>query len=248
MQTTSPEAVFHKDYTLRTSDFDRDRRLHPATVLDIFQSVAGGHAELLGVGFEPMLQQRLVWEIVRARYQVLREIPMHTTVSVTTWPLPPTRAGFQREYILRNEAGETAIIGSSDWVLMHSEKRCMVPKKENIYKLQGELCEERVFPERLRWIRDFQPDEGEYLVRPGFSDLDMNGHVNNIKYANFVMDAIHPAPGEAISAFQIDYHREVLQGEELRILTQRQQELILAKGVDPSGEASCFCSVELKKD
>ena len=42
-----------------------------------------------------------------------------------------------------------------------------------------------------------------------FSDLDVNNHVNNTKYADYVLDAVNPTKAETLDVFQIDYRKEV---------------------------------------
>ena len=43
--------LWQREYTLRAGDFDKFDRIKPSAVLDLFQDVAGQHAEEIGVGF-----------------------------------------------------------------------------------------------------------------------------------------------------------------------------------------------------
>jgi len=86
-----------------------------------------------------------------------------------------------------------------------------------------------------------------YTVNAGFSDLDTNDHVNNTKYANFVMDAINPKENEILKVFQIDYRKEVMQGTTLNIHTLKAKNGILAKGTNTQGDIMFACKIELKK-
>lgn len=234
--------IFEKNFNLRTSDFDRCRKISPAAVLDLFQTVAGEHAAMLGCGFEALYNRGLLWVLVRTRYEVVCQPEMYSTVRVKTWPLVPSRVGFNREYLMEDEQGKLLIKGSSDWVIINCETRKIVPATE-IYP-QMEFLTDTVFEGRLKKLSDFEALGDCLSICPGFSQLDMNGHVNNTKYANFAMDALNPSGEMQIKAFQIDYRREVKKGDEIQIYTHCEENSITVKGNNSSGDVMFICKIE----
>lgn len=239
-------ANFHlSEYKLRTSDFDSRRRLQPASILDFFQDVAGEHADEIGVGRKDVLAQNLVWVVVKVRYQILRDIPIYANVRVRTWPLESNRAIFRREYVIENEAGEECVLGSSEWVLMHVEKRRIVPARDMI-KLSDGFLTRTVFTENAPRIPDVaQPDKTLCIV-PRASQIDVNGHVNNTKYANFVLDAADLDDSEIIDTFAIEYHREIRKNSPVTVQVMRTPGQITVKGVSESGEKMFSAMITLK--
>ena len=235
---------FEREHYLRTSDFDKRGKLNPASILDLFQDAAGCHADELGIGSDEMLRRNLLWVVVKIKFRILADPAMHQRVTVKTWPLPQSRVSFRREYRIEDGDGKALVIGSSEWTFMSASERKLALVKD-VYPLE-EYITEQSFEGRLGRIRDFEAEGEPYVVRPGFSDLDMNGHVNNIRYAAFVMDALDPAEEELIDSFQIDYHREVMEGEALRLFTSRREGEILAKGVNEAGETMFTCRVGLR--
>ena len=226
---------FEKEFYLRTSDFDCRMQLQPAAVLDLFQDVAGEHARVLGIGRDAMMAEQLIWVIVRVRYRVLRTPRQFDRVRVRTWPLPPKRSIFQREYKIMDEEGQPLVLGSSEWVVIHAERRRLMPVGD-IYPLKDGFLEEHSFEDGFPRLSDFD-GEGERDVRlPHFTDLDMNGHVNNIKYANYIMDAVCPAEDESVNEFLIEYHREVKGNAPLTLCQRREGKCISVKGVSECGE------------
>ncbi len=238
--------VFEDIYNLRAADFDRWERLRPASILDLFQDIAGRHANILGVGATELLKKNTVWVLVKVRFQVLKEARMYQRVKLRTWPLPPDRVGYRREYLILDEEDNIIVKGSSDWVLMDFESRKIVPAG-NIYPLT-EYCEKRNFEERFPRLRSFEPDGELYSFLPPWSDFDMNGHINNTKYANFVLDAVSPGPDEHLRELRIEYHREVLPGERLSILTRRDGDSLLARGENSEGEKMFSCFMEFSRE
>ena len=80
---------------------------------------------------------------------------------------------------------------------------------------------------------------------PGYSDIDANGHVNNARYANFVIDALNPGEDGTVRTFQMDYRHEVLPGVPLSMHTLVEDGRVLSKGVNPAGEIAFACAIDL---
>ena len=242
------DGIWEKEYCLRTSDFDRYSRLRAFTVLDLFQDAAGEHAERLGIGREALRKKGLLWVVARVKFVFAGEVGVYERVRVRTWPLPAGRASAERCYRLFRQDGSELAAGCSEWVLMDAESRRLVPT-QRLEMRQEALCTQRVFPEeRLRRVPDFPADGEGRLCRPGFSALDLNGHVNNARYADFVADAVRLRPEERLRSCQIDYRREVLEEEALCLHVCRTGERILVKGVNDAGETMFACEMGTEKE
>lgn len=228
------EKSFQKEFYLRTSDFDCRMDLQPAAVLDFFQDVAGEHARALGIGREEMAGRELAWVIVKARYRILGAPKQFDRVRVSTWPLPPRRSIFQREYRMDDMEGNPLVLGSSEWVVIHTARRRLVPVGD-VYPLD-EFLDIHNFEDGFSRLHDFDGEGAPLTLLPQFSDLDTNGHVNNIKYANYIMNALAPSDVERITDFEIEYHREVMANTPLHLFTLREEGAALVKGVGEDGQ------------
>ena len=238
--------IFEKEYTLRAGDFDKYNRLKPSSILDIFQDIAGLHSEELNLGFEAMLQKSYLWVLVRVKFRILSPISRYEAIKVKTWPLKPNRLSYRREYCIENLDGEKLIIGSSDWVVVHSEQRKFLSVPD-LYPFTEGFHEELMLEEKISKIKDFQTDALPYHINIGFSELDVNNHVNNTKYANYVLDALNPTENDIIESLQIDYRKEVMQGTPLNIYLLRENNKVLSKGTNNDGENMFTCEILLKE-
>lgn len=233
---------YSQEFHLRTSDFDCRGQIKPSAVLDLFQEVAGAHAMELGVGFDDLLKKELIWVIVKVKFRIENDIKEHQKVIVKTWPLPAGRVTLQREYLIEDESGNVLVKGTSEWVTVHSEKRRIVPPT-NVYPLE-EYCEDRNFEGKLIKVSDFTEHKAVFGVEPQFCDLDRNGHVNNIRYADYVLNALSPSECK-IREFQIDFHREIMSGMKISVLLSQDENSVLAKGLNESGEKMFSCAINL---
>jgi len=237
--------LWQKKYTLRAGDFDKFDRIMPSTILDLFQDAAGQHAEKIGVGFDDMIAREYLWVLTRVKFKILSAPRRYRTVTVKTWPLAPNRLNYRREYCIEDENGQKLIIGSSEWVIIDSKERKFISDPD-LYSFSDGFHDEVMFEGKLGKVRDFATESAPYTVNAGFSDLDVNGHVNNTKYANYALDAINPKKDDVLESFQIDYRKEVMQGTQLNVYSVADGNVISAKGLNPDGDVMFACKIELK--
>ena len=128
---------------------------------------------------------------------------------------------------------------------MHNEKRRLIADP-NLYPFTDSFHPEMMFEEKLNKIRDFEPTGTPRIVNAGFSELDVNNHVNNTKYANYVLDAVSPSATDVLEIFQIDYRKEVLEGTQLTICHTTDGNEVLAKGLNALGDTMFTCRLEYK--
>ena len=237
--------LWQREYTLRAGDFDKFDRIKPSSILDLFQDAAGQHAEEIGVGFNDMIAREYLWVLTRIKFKIISAPSRYQTVMVKTWPLQPNRLNYRREYCIEDQNGQRLIIGSSEWVIIHSKERRLVSDPD-LYPFTDGFYEEIMFEGKLGKVRDFETTGEPHIVNPGFSELDVNDHVNNTKYANYVLDAINPQKEDVLETFQIDYRKEVMQGTQLNVYCCQDNNTISAKGQNNDGETMFACRIELK--
>lgn len=237
--------LWEKEYFLRASDFDKFDHIKPSAVLDLFQDAAGQHAEEIGVGFEDLIKRSYLWVLTRIKFKILSQPKRYKKVIVKTWPLEPNRLSYRREYSIEDENGELLIAGSSEWVVIHSEKRRFVSVPD-LYPFTDGFHTEIMCEEKLGKVKDFETLSEPYTINARFSDIDINDHVNNAKYANYVLDAINPQSDHELKEFQIDYRKEVLVGTQLNIYHEKQDSQVLAKGVNSDGDIMFACKLDLR--
>ena len=224
---------------LNKEQFDECGNLLPAVILQLFQKAAGDHAKLLGVGYDTLSKKGLLWVVTRIRYEVIKAPAADQNVIVETWPLPANRLGFERNYLIYDEKGETIIKGSSNWVIMDAKER----KLAMVGTLYPEMdfCLDKPFPDRARRLRDFEAENPACVITPDERTIDKNHHVNNTFYAAFALDAIGGLKAP-LKSFQIDYLHEVLCGEKLKLYCTEKENTAYVKGENNESTRMFACS------
>ena len=210
------QPIYVKEYEVSPVAVDAFGRLKASRILAFLQDVAGDHSAVLGTAQEQLIDKNLFWAVIRHRVQITRTPRSGEKLRLETWPMPTTRTAYPRSTIAYDEAGNECFRSISLWILMDARTRAMVLPGKSGVEVGGLLrgCELQV-PSSLipRDMRECQTRQ----VR--FTDLDINGHMNNCRYLDWVEDLL-PAPfhkNHEIREFTLCYMSEVTEKEQVQL-------------------------------
>lgn len=221
-----------------TRDVDGQCHCRPSALLGYLQEAATLAAESRGFGRKVLMEgYGAFWMLARIWYRLDRPLRWGEELTIHTWHRGGKGASMYRDFDLF--VGEEAVGEAvSLWVLVRMEDRKML-RLSQVTELEGTGGGERNKDIQLAKLR--MPEEMELAERRlmHYSDTDINGHVNNTRYADFACDAIRAdlrPEGAYIAGMQIGYHAECRPGEQICILSARQGEERLVRGVDETGK------------
>lgn len=207
--------LYEKHFTLTNGMFDEFYGIKPHAYLDIFQRIAGDHADILGVGTSYCEQHNYAWIVVRQElYMYDNPIPTETVI-VKTFPHAPSRVEFKREYELTSLTGKLYAKACASWVLVDINT-FKILKSDGIYP-SGEFIESILFQNKLTKPKNVYLDTNyliNYTVKK--SDIDIYHHMNNAKYAELIFDLCDYKALE-IKHLVINYINQIKQNEIIKI-------------------------------
>ena len=212
---------FEKQHTVHYSEVDGQFRLRLDHVLSTFQTLTFFHSALMEVD-APTLAERCgaFWVLTRMKYEIRRLPMMGERIVMTTWPTTVTPFRFLRDYTLRDEEGNDLIVGTSEWCTLDINTRLLRKSSTIAYPYDMVHLESRSGCAPFEKIR-LRPEESDYhhthTVR--LSDLDSNGHTNNVMYMRMAQDAFTPEEFFAlpITSVEIEYTTQSYFTDDVRI-------------------------------
>jgi len=213
--------TFIKEFTISSYDLNPRGQARLTTMANFFQEMAYHHANQLGFGFRDMNRRQTMWVLSRMKIRIDRYPVWDDSVDVETWHKGMDRIFGLRDFRVKDKAGKVLGVASSAWLVLDSQtRRPMRPDSDVLHDGRGE---ESVFEEKLGKIRlpDHMKDMGRREVQ--FSDLDIVGHVNNVKYMEWCIDGI--MSGEflerEIRELEINFMHEALLGDSILLSASR---------------------------
>lgn len=212
-----PVATLTEAYRVMVGDVDFLKRMKPGAALDYFQEIAGLHASNLGVGIDTIRRRHgVIWVMTRIRVDVERYPGWDECITIETWPQQPRRFEFQRDYVMRDSQGNCLMKAVSSWVILDEQTR-ELQKSETLEAAYPEFLTDRAIDCGLGKIRPVGEPELVYKRWIGCSDIDMNGHINNSRYVDFIMDcfSMEELRSHHARSIQISYLDEAFPGDTL---------------------------------
>ncbi|KAF5934751.1 hypothetical protein HYC85_025880 [Camellia sinensis] len=225
--------VFRQNFSIRSYEIGADRTASIETLMNHLQETALNHvksAGLLGDGFgstPEMCKKNLIWVVTKMQVLVDRYPTWGDVVQVDTWVAASGKNGMRRDWLVRDcRTGDILTRASSVWVMMNKETR-RLSKIPN--EVRGEIGtffvdSPPVVDEDSRKLPKLDESTADYIrngLTPRWSDLDVNQHVNNVKYIGWILESA-PLPileSHELCGMTLEYRRECGRDSVLQSLT-----------------------------
>lgn len=209
---------YDRTFPITSSEVDVHGDCRPAALLSFFQDLATDHAALLHMDRDYLMAEyNAIWMLVRVWYRLSRPLRMGEEVSIRTWHRGAGGLIVYRDFDLYVDG---AWVGEavSAWVVADVDSRKML-RPGSVQNIAMSPVPESVKTKQLKLMRAPKDRKVVYTKTVRFSDLDINGHMNNTKYADVMLDALEPdeLKERFISEMQLNYSRECLPGETMDI-------------------------------
>ena len=230
--------VYEREYRVDSRETDPWYNCRPSGVLGFLQEAATAAACALHASRDEMLDKyNAFWMLARVWYRLDEPLKWGDRLRIRTWHRGGRGASSYRDFdLFVNDApvGEAVSL----WVLANAQTHKLV-RMAGIEEFQGTdggaLCKTRL----LNKVR-MPPDmtcAGTRSFR--YSDLDVNGHVNNVRYADIVCDALHLERMGAerfVSSLQVGSQAECRVGETVDLTTGSDGGAQYVHGADGAGK------------
>ena len=223
------ENYYQEKIFINSNDVDDHYDLKISTIFKYLQQAATNHAELIGLGMKDTVDKGMFWVITRMHEQILKMPKMLETLTVTTHLSDLMMFIFPRNYQVYNEAGELCIVASAAWVLLDVNTHKVISKPNFTYE-GASYPEDIGLPGKV--IYDDLTKVETRRVRYG--DIDLNGHLNNTKYIDYIIDThdINFYKKYRVKEILINYEKEIRNGDNVDIFTDGKMPEIIVGDVD----------------
>jgi len=243
-----PLTVWKQHYEVRTREIDPAGRLKFSAIADYLQEAAAHHTHQLKIGLYQLKPYGLTWILSRLRIEMKRYPGWGEKLIVHTWPKGDNHLAAARDFRLEDHNGEVVAIATSIWFLLdfHTMKPRPLAALPTTFEVDSTIPE--ALAEAPEKVPATPADTPEVLrCSPQRNDIDLNGHLNNACYFDWIANALRPedAPFRRID---INYLAEVKLDNEIGIRIARQDGQVLAEGVNLHSGHSAFRARLMRAD
>ena len=223
------QSVWLEEYDITSFLVDFKKKLSLFGLLNLLQESAWRHADHLGHGYRQTRDAGTSWVLARQRIEVESWPDWGDKLVVRTWLRPPSAVVVTRDFQL-TVGGREIGQASAHWVTIDHRTRRPTPlpftKDSSQFRQEGHLS---INPRKVHITRPLKP-VAQFQVQQ--SDLDMNGHVNNTRFSQWILDSL---PTEAhqshiLKLYEINFLAEACLGDLVEILGSTQADKLLFQG------------------
>jgi medium-chain acyl-[acyl-carrier-protein] hydrolase len=216
--STPPPAEHVIPFTVRSYEVADGGTASLSNICNYFQEAAGVHADLLQFDITQLHEKGLTWVLFKMQAEVYRFPERWEDISVKTRPSAGDGLRAFRDYELLDADGNRIAAAVSQWMVLNLKTRRPVRIPEEILELGLKNAQHIIEPD-TSMLKEISPGsaEPERILKVGVHDLDMNRHVNNVKYIDWVTGYLPQEliQGFSCTAIQVQYMAESVAGDEI---------------------------------
>lgn len=211
------------------NDFDGMGNVKASSLMYVFQEIASHHADDLGIGFEELIKENLIWVMSKLKFEVYERPEPGVEYVLSTYPRPKKGVTYFRDYYIHDGEGKLMVAAIAHWFVINFDTRRI---ERTDLKFDGEYIDRPAFEKGIEKIK--LPE----LTKAGIhvvdeADMDINRHMNNCRYA----DMIGEVTGKGgYKSFVINFSHESMLGDEISLYAGKEDERTVIVGRLESGE------------
>jgi acyl-ACP thioesterase len=202
-------------FDIKTFELDPHHRIPLGILYGYLQEAADMHATSLGFDSGTMLRKNLVWMLLRVHLRLDCSLMERQIVEVVTWPSKVESRFAYRDYrIFREGEAEPFGVATSVWILIdltRNRPTVLADLFPPDYHRDADRAHDLAAPALA--------SGGEEIATRVFpvrrSDIDLNGHVNNLHYVEWLAESVpfDVWDTRSVRELYVEFKKQVRYGE-----------------------------------
>lgn len=217
-------------------------------------NAADFHSNERGYGMDYLNTVHKTWVLSRFVIEMDEMPKAYDRITVDTWVESVMKFFTSRNFTIRGDGGKVYGYGRSIWAMIDTDTRQPV----DIIQERDGLINSYVEPDKECPIEPFQrvrvakDAPCECSIDTHYSDVDVNGHINSVKYIEHILDIwpIEWYRRHSLKRIDIAYVAESYFGDRLHFAVERRSDeefdVMVAKSNDNGTEMKEVCRCKLK--
>lgn len=208
-------SFYSEKIKLKYDDIGKSNRLNIKSLIKYFGDIAGNHSTNCGYGLNDIPTTHITWLLLNWKVKMFSHPKYNEELTINTWPRVIEKFYSYRDFEVFDSSNNLVAIASSKWVMINAETKRIERISNEIINAYG-IEQKSVFTESLNdkpKIPDNLKLNFTYTIQR--RDIDTNGHVNNLHYIDYALEAL---PEDVYNSNEFDnieihYKKEIKYGE-----------------------------------
>lgn len=184
--------------TIQAHEVDFTNRLRIDSLFMLLQDVAAEHADKLNLGYSALTEHSLGWVLSWAKVNITSFPEFGEEIKIRTWPKKKYKLYSLRDFYIYDKSDRIIIKATTAWLPINIKTKRIIdtsslPAPINYQEMESAVDE---LPHK---VTEQEDKKLIFTKHMRYTDLDLNQHVNNIRYIELIMDSF---PKEHYEKFQ----------------------------------------------
>lgn len=206
--------VTEKQYEIHYYEVGHNKEASILSIMNFLEDIFVYQSESTGTGFNYLENNKLGWVIYKWDINIYKYPRYGDKIVVKMYPVSYRKFYVWRKYEIFDINGEKITDAISSWILINTENKKPCKITEELCDIYGLTLENNnaIDMNKVK-LPDVIIEEKNFYVR--YSDIDTNGHANNVRYLSWSIEAI---PKNIIKEYKlrnvkVRYEKETRYGE-----------------------------------
>lgn len=231
--------TYSQSFQISSFDLNPNETARLTSIANYLQEIAYQHAKKLKWGFHDLKNENHSWVLARFHLKMHHLPGWDDIINIETWPRGVDRLFALRDYRITDNKGSVIGDGTTSWLIVDiNTHRPTRVTKDFVDMVTNQ---DSVFPARSEKLEISGTLNKAYKKTVGFSDLDIVGHVNNVKYMEWCMDAI-PLDihlNHQLAELEINFLHEAKYREEIQLNVSGKKQVFMVNAVNTATQNEC---------
>jgi medium-chain acyl-[acyl-carrier-protein] hydrolase len=242
--------IYSRNYLIHYYEIDNKRKLTLPALIHYFEDIAIQNSEAVGFTLDYYEKENRGWMLMKWEIEIFRFPAFNETITINTQPKSFKNFLANREYEVVDASGAVLVKATTVWLLADIKTRRPVRVPEEMYSgFDTAKDSDKIFQK----LNDLVPiTEGEFSsdVVVQKNDIDTNGHVNNVRYVEWVLESL---PKEfldehTVTRVEVNNKKELNFGESAEVVStiDKANTIVSKHSLFNNGKDICHIRLEWK--
>lgn len=236
------QRVWNEVFPVRSYDVDFEGRATLPSLCRFMQEAALKHATHLGIGVSHLRARSLLWALARQRIRIHEFPRLDEEITIQTEPTGKDRIFCYRDFTILDAANR--VIGEACTVWFVMDQRDKKPQRpDSCFTIEFNDGSKITPPTKLKKLPNPNIADLSKNLRVSYRDLDMNEHVNNVRYIEWIIDSFPLGfiRDHSLQELEINYLAEALYNHEISIGSEDKQDLLFLHSLTRPADNTDIC-------
>ena len=210
-------------YVVHSYEIDMKGQAAIPVLCRYMQESACHHAENLRVGYSKLKKKNLMWVLAQQFLQIVRLPQWGEQIEVHTWPSGRDRVSYFRDFRIIDQKERIISAATTRWYALDVKSR-RPQNIDDLFDYDFDSIDQAVSHQLIK----IEPSEDvekcqEFQVL--YSNLDVNGHVNNTSYIQWILDcfSLDFRKTHILKEIEINYLAEASYNDRIIVLKEESE-------------------------